>query len=104
MLALVSRSNMKATALLNLDRAEVANCAQHVELNLGHWNQKVLVVGTTYLDPEEALPSKGRLLILDETTLCLLQEFPFEGSIQAISFAYDNRYLIVGLNFTVMAF
>jgi hypothetical protein len=66
--------------------------------------QKVLFVGTTFLDPEEQLPSKGRLLILDETNLTLLQEFSFEGSIQAICFTYDNRYLIVGLNFTIQAF
>jgi hypothetical protein len=35
-------------------------------------SQKVLMVGTTFLDPEESIPSKGRLLLLDESNLTLL--------------------------------
>jgi hypothetical protein len=53
------------------------------------------------LDPEESIPSKGRLLLLDERNLTLLQEFTMDGSIQAITTAYENRYLIIALNFTV---
>lgn len=59
------------------------------------------MVGTTFLDPEESIPTKGRLLLLDEKNLTLLQEFTMDGSIQAITTAYENRYLIIALNFTV---
>ena len=46
---LVSRSTMRAKALLQLSRAEIANCAYNVDFGKRKW----IMIGTTFLKPEE---------------------------------------------------
>ena len=74
---LISRSTMRAKALFQLQKAEIANCAYNIEVNKRKW----LLIGTTYLKPEEQLPSSGRLLLLDSETFDLMQELPVSGSL-----------------------
>ena len=66
---LVSRSTMQAKAIFRLDKAEIANCAYSVEVNQKKW----ILIGTTFLKPEEQLPSNGRLILLDSETFELVQ-------------------------------
>lgn len=78
-IAVVSRLNFKASALFRLNKSELAICITFVksveQVSSGvstYVNEPVLVVGTTYLNPEEQMPSAGRLLILDPYSLNLL--------------------------------
>ena len=66
---LVSRSTMQAKAIFRLDKAEIANCAYSVEVNQKKW----ILIGTTFLKPEEQLPSNGRLILLDSESFELVQ-------------------------------
>jgi len=50
---IVSRTTFKATSLFTLNRAEVPNCAFYVQQDGKDFDMPLLMVGTTYLKPEE---------------------------------------------------
>ena len=56
------------------------------------------MVGTTFLKPEEQIPSQGRLILLDADTFDLVQEYQVAGSLQAIITTNEHKYLILGVN------
>ena len=93
-IGLVSRSTMRAKALFQLQRAEIANCAYSVEFNKRKW----IMIGTTFLKPEEQIPSSGRFILLDPENFDVLQEYEVAGSLQSILTTNDNKYLILGVN------
>lgn len=73
-IAVISRINFKASAMFRLKKGEIPNCIHHM-------HEMGLVVGTTFLNPEEQMPSAGRLLLFEPYSLNLLQEFAMEGSV-----------------------
>ena len=104
---LVSRSTMRAEAMFRLQKTEIANCAYSLDLNSSPQTsssqkncsqRKYLLIGTAYLNPEETIPSQGRLLLLDATTLDLVQEFAVGGSLQSILVTDHNKFLLLGVN------
>lgn len=64
----------------------------------------LILVGTTFLLPEEQIPSAGRLLVFDQNNLQLLQEFEIDGSLQAIQTTHGGKFLILGINNRVQAY
>jgi hypothetical protein len=79
--AVVSRLNFKASALFRLNKTEIPNCiyylkgVEQADVNGQMSDSPILVVGTTFLNPEEQMPSAGRLLLFEPHSLNLLQEF-----------------------------
>lgn len=65
--ALVSRSTMRTQAVFRLQKREIANCAYAIDdLNSKKGEQrKWLLLGTAYLNPEETIPSMGRIIMLN---------------------------------------
>ena len=80
-IAVVSRLNFKATALFRLKKTEIPNCIHYIkgveqaDANGVMTQTPVLIVGTTFLNPEEQMPTAGRLLLFEPHSLNLLQEF-----------------------------
>jgi hypothetical protein len=62
MVALVDKSTFSVQHLLKLTKTEVGNC---IHLGLHDPVQNIIFVGTTFIKLEEAVPSSGRLLLLD---------------------------------------
>ena len=91
---LVSRSTMRTQAIYRLRKGEIANCAYPIKTAA----KKCLLIGTAFLDPEETIPSRGRLLMLDADSMELVQEFTVEGSLQSILVSDRNKFLILGVN------
>lgn len=109
---LVSRSTMRTQAIFRLKKAEIAECAYSVDLNRSQNSshqrkansRKYILIGTAFLNPEETIPSMGRLLMLDAVTMDLIQEFPVNGSLQSILVTDYNRYLLLGVNNQIQAY
>ena len=88
-IGLVSRSTMRTQAIFRLKKSEIANCAYSFQQPKGGksagnktgQNRRYLLIGTAFLNPEETIPSQGRLLMMDSETMELLQEFTVEGSL-----------------------
>ena len=66
--------------------------------------RKWLLVGTAFLNPEETIPSMGRLLMLEADTMNLVQEFQVNGSLQSMLITDYNKYLITGVNNQIQAY
>ena len=94
---LVSRSTMRTQAIFSLQKTEIANSAYCVT-GLKDGAKEYLLIGTAFLNPEETIPSQGRLLMLHPTTMQLIQEFTVDGSIQSILLSDQNKFLILGVN------
>ena len=94
---LVSRSTMRTQAIYRLRKGEIANCAYPINSSKAA-AKKCLLIGTAFLDPEETIPSRGRLLMLDADSMELVQEFTVEGSLQSILVSDRNKFLILGVN------
>ena len=68
---LVSRSTMRTQAIFSLKKTEIANSAYCVT-GLKDGAKEYLLIGTAFLNPEETIPSQGRLLMLHPTTMQLI--------------------------------
>lgn len=104
---LVSRSTMRIQSTFKLKKCEIANCAYSIVVPSTNRSagrpenqnsRKYLLVGTAFLNPEETIPSQGRLLMLQAETLDLVQEFAVDGSLQSLLVTDYNKYLILGVN------
>ena len=106
--ALVSRATMRTQAVFRLEKREIANCAYPVNApkTSGGNPDKVrwLLIGTAFLDPEETIPSTGRILMLDAQTMELIQVFTTSGSVQSILVTEQNKFLLLGVNNQVQAY
>ena len=80
-IGLVSRSTMRTQHIFQLQKGELAISATTCESPQKSKKQQWLLVGTAFLNPEETIPSQGRLLMLDAHNLDLVQEFPLAGSV-----------------------
>ena len=78
---LVSRSTMRTQAIFRLKKSEIANCAYSFQQSKGKTavgnnktssNRRYLLIGTAFLNPEETIPSMGRLLMMDSETMELI--------------------------------
>ena len=75
---LVSRSTMRTQAIFRLKKSEIANCAYTIDpssqVNKAQRRatRKWLLIGTAFLNPEETIPSMGRLLMLDAVSMELI--------------------------------
>lgn len=62
---------MEIVEVMNLNKAEVANCIFYFEKKTASMtltvrnSTKYVAIGTAYIDPKEYLPSRGRLLIFE---------------------------------------
>ena len=110
--ALVSRSTMRTQAVFRLQKGEIANCAialgsssTKMPTTKGNKeNRKWILIGTAFLNPEETLPSCGRILMLDAQRMELVQEFKTNGSVQSILVSEKNKFLLLGVNNQIQAY
>jgi hypothetical protein len=61
--------------VFKLDKTEVPNCLYYNQGSKDSFGNEMIMVGTTYINLQEQVPSSGRLLFLNPTTLALEQEF-----------------------------
>ena len=71
-IAVVHRTTFGLKHIFTLDKTELANCVKY--------EQGFILVGTTYLNLAEQIPSKGRLLFFSPE-LQLVHQMHLEGSV-----------------------
>ena len=114
--ALISKTTFRTIDVFKLDKNEVVNCLLHVQKQVSGTESKgayggsnrfvahsYIVVGTAYLQAEETMPTKGRVLIFKVQPqlyrLQLVHQTEKNGSIQQVATLGENhKYLVLAVN------
>ena len=110
-IALLEKNTIETLDAYNLKKNELPNCLYFFEkrssmpmLNSSSSQlKKYVLVGTAFMDLNENLPTKGRVLIFEIDTskkkMILRHIEQVNGSVQAVAtLKEDHKYLILGIN------
>jgi CPSF A subunit region len=109
-LVLLDKESFETIDSKDFKPMEQGNCIQcferrmssdsRISTSIGGGPLPFIAVGTLFMNLEEHIPSKGNLLIYEVTPqrkLVLRHTEAIQGSVQAIAFADEGRYIVAGV-------